>query len=352
MNDKKEFNDMIKKKNQHIILFSLLIFLFLSIVIGISFGSISIPFGHSISILFDSITNNISPSYSNTEKIIILQLRLPRVFMAVIVGAMLSIAGIISQNIFKNPLADPYIIGVSSSAGFGSAFTMVLGLNFLGKFTIPFVSFIFSLICILIIFSFVYSKQKISMYSLLLAGIAISYIFSSLTSLILFLSADKSHMILSTLLGKLWGSSWEEVFVSLSILFPLLIILFFYSRELNILLLGDETAESIGVNVKKTRFILIIIMTLLSATSVAFCGTIAFVGLIVPHITRTIFGNDHKRLIAYSSIIGAILLVWADLLARIVFSPLEIPVGIFTTFMGGPFFIFLIIKNQKKKSLN
>jgi len=290
----------------------------------------------------------VEKTWSEAEEIIILQIRLPRAILAIIIGAMLSVAGVASQNLFRNPIADPYIIGISSASGFGAAIAMVLEIYILGKFTVPLLSFIFGLISVALIYLISKRRQDVMVYTLLLAGIAISYIFSSLISLVLYLSANKSHMILNVLLGHLWGVGWEEVIISAVIFILCTVWMYYYGFDMNLLLFGDQSAQSMGVNIKKTKMILLICMTLLTATAVAFCGTIGFLGLIVPHVARILFGADNRKLVLFSGVIGGNLLIWADLIARVIAAPLEIPVGIFTALMGGPFFIYLIVKNHKK----
>lgn len=154
-------------------------------------------------------------------------------------------------------------------------------------------------------------------------------------------------MILSILLGKLWGITWVEVKIAGLLLIPFTTILIFYGLDMNLLLMGDSSAQTMGVNVKRSKSIVLLCMTMFTATAVAFCGSIGFIGLIVPHITRLIFGSDNRKIIPISGIVGAILLIWADVLARILISPQEIPVGVFTSLMGGPFFIYLVIKKKR-----
>ena len=338
----------LKKPSNKILLLILLLLLVFSFLLALAIGSVEISIIKSFSIIFKAIGFPVDPIWTPSEESIILQIRLPRAILAIIIGAMLSIAGVGSQNLFRNPIADPYIIGISSAAGFGAAIVMVLEIYFLQKFTIPLFSFIFGFLSVVLIYFIAKKRQDVAVYSLLLSGIAISYIFSALISFILFISTNKSHMILNVLLGHLWGVGWEEVIISTLILILCTVGMYFYGFDMNLLLFGDQSAQSMGVNVKKTKTIILICMTLLTATAVAFCGTIGFLGLIVPHITRILFGADNRKLVLFSGILGGILLLWADLIARSIAPPLEIPVGIFTSLMGGPFFIYLIVKNYKK----
>ena len=338
------------KKLQILIVIALLSLLFFSIVAASMIGSVKIPFSNSVDVLLNQMGINTSLTHKRSDYIIIVKLRFPRIFMAVIVGAMLSVSGVAAQNIFKNPIADPYVIGISSSAGFGAAIVIALEITFFGKFTVPIFSFTFSIITIMVIM--VISKRatkssKLNIYSLLLSGIALSYTFSALISFILFFYNDKSHMILSILMGQLWGTTMDEVLISLTVLIVGGVILFFFGRDMNILLLGDETAQTMGVNVKRSKYIIIVFMTLLTAVAVAFVGSIGFLGLVVPHITRMIFGSDNRKLIVLSAIIGAIFLIWADVLARTLIAPIEIPIGVFTSLLGGPFFLYLVFKGKR-----
>lgn len=334
------------KKLGPIIIFFFLIF---SIVIAVIIGSVKIEISVAWAIFLNHLGFEVPEIWTPGEQIIILFLRLPRVLMAVVVGAMLGVAGVAAQGLFRNPIVDPYIIGISSAAGFGAALTVVLGLSiFLSFLTIPLVSFLFALMSVGFIYSLSRSRFRMSMTVLLLAGIAISFFFSAFTSFILYFAEDKVHFILSYLMGSFWGASWVDLYIELLVMIPGTIILFFYGRDLNVMVFGDEAAQSIGVNVEQSKKVILILMTLLTSTSVAFCGCIGFVGLIIPHCMRFLVGSDNRKLIPLSAVSGGLLLLWADVLARTLLSPLEIPVGIFTSLMGGPFFLYLVV--QKKKS--
>ncbi len=332
-----------------LVLIFIFFFLFLSIIIALSIGSVQIEFFKIIAIILDQIGFPIDEIWSSGEQVIILELRLPRVLMSVVVGAMLAVAGVAAQGLFRNPIVDPYIIGIASAAGCGVSLCVVLGFaSLLGLFTIPLVSFLFAMLAIIIIYKLSQTRYRMSMTVLLLAGIAFSFFFSAFTSFILYFSEEKVHYILSYLMGSFWGTSWVDLYIVFIVMVPGTIILYFYGRDLNIMVFGDDNAQSIGVNVEQSKRIILIIMTLLTSTAVAFCGSIGFVGLIIPHFMRLLVGSDNRKLIPYSAVGGGLLLLWADVLARNLISPLEIPVGIFTALLGGPFFVYLIV--QKKKS--
>ncbi|MFX1274810.1 MAG: FecCD family ABC transporter permease [Promethearchaeota archaeon] len=326
----------------------------LSIFFAISFGKGDIyqsnyDFPTIFSMILYKLGFPVNVTWSVADETIIMVLRMPRVLMAVVIGAMLGIAGVAAQGLFRNPIADPYIIGISAAAGCGTALSVLIGLNAIFLlFTRPLISFIFSILAVIIVYKLSKTRYQMSVIVLLLAGIAISFIFSSITSLLLYFSEDKVHYILYFLMGRLWASTWDEIFIVYLVLVPCIIIMFFYGRDLNVMVFGDEVAQSMGVNIEKSKKVILILMTLLTSTAVAFCGSIGFVGLIIPHIMRILVGNDNRKLIPLSALSGGLLLIWADLLSRSLVPPLEIPVGIFTSLMGAPFFIYLIV--QKKKS--
>lgn len=287
--------------------------------------------------------------WNKAELIIIMEIRLPRVLMAVVVGAMLAVSGVAAQGLFRNPVVDPYIIGISSSAGFGAALTVVLGISsLLSLMTIPLISFSFALLTVFIIYKLSQTKFKLSMTALLLCGIAFSYFFSAFTSFILYFSEEHIHFILSYLMGSLGGTTWMDFFIVLSVMIGGVILLFFYGSDLNVMVFGDEVSQTIGVNIERSKKVILILMTLLTSVTVSFCGSIGFIGLLIPHFIRLLVGSDNRKVIPFSAIGGSILLLWADVFARTIASPLEIPVGILISLIGGSFFVYLII--QKKKS--
>ncbi|OGN89944.1 MAG: hypothetical protein A2Y88_10895 [Chloroflexi bacterium RBG_13_48_10] len=336
-----------KQVFQRILIFFLILALILSIFVGILIGSVSIEPQKIWGILLHEMGFPIQETWMEGERLIIISLRAPRALAAAIVGAMLGIAGVAAQGLFRNPIAEPYIIGISSAAGFGTALIVGFGLLFLGIFTIPIISFTFALIAVIIVYGLSQTRFRLSLSALLLSGIALSFFFSAATSFILYLSEDQTHNILSYLMGSFWGVSWIEVYIMFCVLIPSTIALFYYARDLNLIVFGDETAQTTGVKVEQSKKIILFIMTILASTSVAFCGSIGFVGLIIPHTMRLIVGSDHRKLIPIAAIGGGILLVWADVISRSLISPLEIPVGIFIALLGGPFFVYLVVKRKK-----
>ena len=279
---------------------------------------------------------------------IIIDIRLPRVLLALLVGASLGGVGAIFQSLFMNPMADAYIIGVSSGAALGavSAIVFRLEVQFLGLSSIPIFAFIGGIVTVLLVYSISYRGQHNSMLNLLLAGLAINAFLSGLMSLLLLLSDTTLHGSIYWLMGGFSGRGWQHVKIILPYFIICSIVLSMYTREANIMLLGEEQAQNLGVNTHQVRRVLIIFSSLLTASAVSVSGVIGFVGLIIPHILRRIIGPDNRILFPASLFGGAVLLVLSDLVARIALSPNEIPVGIVTSLIGAPFFLFLL----KKKS--
>lgn len=276
--------------------------------------------------------------------IIIREMRLPRIIMALLIGMMLASSGTVVQSLFQNPLADPYIIGISASATFGAVLAYVLKLSSLyyGIF-----AFICSLLSSFIIFALTGMKGHLNISTLLIMGIAISSLLGAFTSFTMYFIGEDSFKIIMWTMGYLGDATWEKIRI-LSI--PLLIsIIYFYSlrHELDALLNGDEEAHSLGVNVEKTKRNLLIVSSLIVAFSVAFSGMIGFVGLIVPHTLRLIVGSSNKKLLPIVTLAGGVFLLFCDTIARKILAPIELPIGIVSSFLGAPFFIYLALKSRK-----
>ncbi|EOG7057860.1 FecCD family ABC transporter permease [Campylobacter fetus] len=263
--------------------------------------------------------------------------------MAILIGALLASSGVVVQTIFLNPLADPYIIGIASSATFGAVVAYIFGLE-----DIYYGIFAFIASCILSIVIFKLSKNGRSVATLLIIGIAFSSMLGAFTSLTTYLIGEDSFKIIAWMMGYLGGASWFKV--GLLTLPLILSLIYFYKKrnELNLLLSGDEEAKSLGADVDITKKRLLIVASLSVAFSVAFTGMIGFVGLIIPHILRMILGTSNNAvLIPISTLAGALFLLFCDLVAKNVLNPTEIPIGVVTAFFGAPFFLFLAIKYSK-----
>lgn len=312
---------------------------FLVFLLGVSIGTVYFPFLEVIkSIIFFRNSSGLDS--------IITQIRLPRVILALLVGASLGGAGAVFQSLLINPMADAYIIGVSSGSALGAVISIVFKVRFsiLGLSSIPIFAFIGGITSVFLVYAISSRGRHNQLLNLLLAGLAINAFLSSLMSFILLLSDTSLHESIYWLMGGFSGRGWEHVYIILPYFIISVLILSFFTRELNIMLLGDEQAQNLGVNVKQARRIIVIFTSLLTASAVSVSGVIGFVGLIVPHMLRILIGPDNRSLFPASILGGAILLTLSDLVARTALSPIEIPVGIVTSLIGAPFFLSLLIK--------
>ena len=263
-------------------------------------------------------------------------IRFPRVLAAFFVGAGLAVAGAAMQSLFRNPMADPYILGTSSGGALGASLAIV----FLGGFFIPIFAWIGAVVAILIVWSIAGRKGVISVETLLLTGIAVSFFFSAIVSFLIAIAGQNVHQILFWLMGGFWNASPTDAMLAAAILIPAGALLFFMGRDLNALSLGEETAAHLGIDATRARWTVLGASTLLVAGAVSIAGSIGFIGLVTPHIVRMLIGPDNRVVIPACILAGGIILVIADTLARTFFS--DLPVGIITAFIGAPFFIWLI----------
>ncbi|NVM29944.1 MAG: iron chelate uptake ABC transporter family permease subunit [Candidatus Helarchaeota archaeon] len=307
-------------------------------------GPVKIPPLTVLEILFNIPPHTWPPGYQT----IVLEIRLPRIILGALVGSALAVAGTAMQAMFRNPMASPYILGISSGAAFGASLAFVLGVNLLlGISAVSIMAFLFALLTIYIVYAIARKGEGTSVETLLLTGIAISSLFSALVSLLMYIAGEKLNTIWFWLMGGLWASNWNKVLFTFPLVFIGILILFFLSRQLNLLLMGEETALNLGLEVEKFKIFILIIASLITAAAVAVCGIIGFLGLIIPHIMRIILGPDHRNLLPASCLVGAIFLIWVDTLARTIISPVEIPVGIITALLGVPFFLYLLRTRKK-----
>ena len=321
------------------LLFVLLVLFFTGLLISLLEGPVETDFRD----LWDFITN-----HDKTLGIIFIDLRLSRALLAFLVGASLSLSGAILQGYFQNPMAGPFIVGVSSGASFGAVLSIYLGLS------IQFLGFslqsIFAFASGFAIVSFVYLlSQKKGVYkveTLLLTGIAAGAMASALTSFLIFLKAESFEQAVFWLLGSFALSEWNQIAAVFPYFFLCFILAQWLAKDMNLLVLGDDVAQSLGCPVNHIRKIFLAVSTLLAASSVSVSGIIGFVGLIVPHWIRILIGPDHRHLFFFSSLTGGVFLLYSDLLARTLLFPTELPIGIITAVIGTPFFIYLL--SQRK----
>jgi iron complex transport system permease protein len=335
-----------------VLLISLLLsfLLILILLLSIAVGSVKVKPFHSITILFQSLLG-LKRAGTETEQTIILSLRFPRALLAGLVGAGLSVSGAIFQALLRNPLADPYILGVSSGAAVGAIVAILMGLSTL-SFGLPLASFVGAFLTILVVFYFGRQDGKIHPNTLLLAGVITS---SFLSALIMFFISISQKEELRTIVFWLMGDFSFANDQAVRMIFPYVLlaflILYFHARQLNLILSGEENALQLGVNVERLKLLSYLSASLITAASVSMCGLIGFVGLIVPHSVRLVFGPDHRLLVPASALVGASFLIASDTLGRTLLAPVELPVGVITATFGGPFFIYLLKTRKVVRTL-
>lgn len=318
-------------------------------VVSAAVGPYNIPLSHVTGVGLSHLGIDYA-SYTRTEQLVIEQLRLPRVAVAILVGMALAVSGTTMQALFRNPMADPGIIGVSSGAATGAVIAIAFGLNTGVALVLPAMAFAGALGAAFLVYGIAVVGGRFSMSTLLLAGVAVSAFLGAIISTIIALVPNDENLrgIIYWLAGGLSGSSWEYVrLVTLPILGGSTLLVL-YGRDLNLLLLGDDIARSSGVNAVRTRAMLLFVAALVSGSAVAVSGTIGFVGLVIPHVLRLILGPDHRVLLPASALGGAVFLLVADTIARLVVRPAELQVGMVTAFVGAPFFVLLLLRNKRQ----
>lgn len=339
-----------RRKKNRLNISILIIILLMTSLFAITQGSVKIPLGDVFRVFAHTIGFNTDLTDLKTSHIFIVQnIRLPRIVLTCIVGGLLSIVGASYQAVFKNPMADPYVMGVSSGAAFGATIGIVFGfsVNFMGFGAMSMLAFIGSLTTVFIVYNLARVGTKISTTSILLAGIVMNAFLTSLISLMMIINQDDIARIVTWTMGSFNAASWDHVLLVAGPSFAGLLLLMFKARDLNAIVIGEEDAKNMGVNVEQTKKLILIYSSFMIAFSVAVSGIIGFVGLIIPHLFRLIFGADHRVLLPVSFFGGALFLVICDTLARSLVPNMEIPVGIVTAVFGGPFFLYLLNKNKK-----
>lgn len=319
------------------------------IIFSCGLGYYSVSAQEVIRIIFSSIGGTSLTDVDSTAGIVILDVRLPRIFCAVMVGGCLAIAGTVFQAVLLNPLADPYTLGVSSGAAFGAALSIVLtmfGLAAPGHYFISFMAFAGAIATLILVFSLSSTDRGFSSNTLILSGVIVAAILSAGIGFLKYLADEQVNVIIFWLMGSLSGKTWVELQLIITIALPAVILLLFFAKDMNVLSFGGKTAHSLGVNVIRTRKILLVAASLLTAACVSIAGVIGFIGLIIPHLLRRIVGPDNRILLPASFLGGGILLLLADTITRAVL-PNEIPIGILTSLIGGPFFCYIFIRNQR-----
>ncbi|MFH1382163.1 MAG: iron chelate uptake ABC transporter family permease subunit [Chloroflexota bacterium] len=313
-------------------------------------GSVKIPFETTIEVLFSKLPwLHITPTWARGTETIILDIRLPRIILASLVGAALATAGATYQGLFRNPLADPYLIGVAQGASLGAVIGFVLPATsqVLGIGTVPLFAFTGALVATAIVYGLSRVGKTVPVTTLILAGVALGALLGAIVSYLIISSGEKMHGIIFWLMGSFSLSQWTDVKLVLPYVVIGIGVILLYARPLNVMQLDEEQAQQLGINVERLKLVLLIAATMITAAAVSFVGTIGFVGIIIPHAVRLIWGADHRFLLPLSVLSGAIFLILADLIARTVQAPAEIPIGVITALCGAPFFLYLLRRRKR-----
>ena len=345
----------LQKRSQYLVFCAVMIgLLLLSFIMATRLGSVELKFDVIKKILANKITGRAvyRPTWEDSTEAILWSIRVPRILTAFIVGAGLTLCGTLMQALTKNPLADPYVLGISQGASAGAVSVIMYGyLYFLGGYGTMVGAFFGAVISIVLALRIATIRNKVTATQLVLAGIAVSALFGAITNYMIYhtkTGSDKVKTATYWLMGSLNGASWDKLkYASIAFVVCLIMILAL-TRNLDVLLLGDDVAVTVGVDTDKLKLIIIAVATLLTGVIVSVSGTIGFVGLTIPHITRSIVGTKHKRLIPASVLVGGTFLVVADIISRVIVAPEELPIGVVSAFFGAPFFLYLIRRSNGK----
>jgi len=343
------------ERRKRIILFCVIAFIVivLSAILVATIGAANIGFFNAARLMMSRLpligqyiqTDDLPQSYHT----IVLNLRVPRILLTLMIGGLLASSGTVYQSVFKNPMADPFILGISSGAALGAAIAIVFGWqsSYLGFSGVSLMAFISALATTFVVYRVANTAGKTPVMTLILTGIAMSFFLSAMLSLLITFNRDRVEAIVFWSYGSFSSAGWRQV----GVVFPLFIITTAYylwkARILNILTLGEESAFSLGVDVQMERKGLLLVASLATAASVAMTGIIGFVGLVVPHMLRLLTGPDNRSLIPYTILGGAWFMLISDTIARWIVAPTEVPIGIITSVIGAPYFVYLIIRNKK-----
>jgi iron complex transport system permease protein len=324
--------------------------LVLALLLSVAVGSVLIPPGTMLDLFRVRLSGIDTPAELKPFATILFSLRLPRTVLIAVTGAALAGSGAAYQGLFRNPLADPYLIGVASGAGLGAIMAMTFGgpTTVLGLMTVPAAAFAGAIITVMIVYELARVGRALPATNLILAGVAVSSFATALTSFLMLKSTGELRRALVWLLGGATMSGWQPVLAQLPYVVVGLGVLLVMGHALNVMQVGEEQAQQLGLPVERVRLLVVVAASLATAAAVSFAGIIGFVGLVVPHVVRMIWGADYRRILPLSVISGATLLLAADVLARVVMAPQEVPVGIIMALVGAPFFLWVLrrVKNQ------
>lgn len=325
--------------------FILCLILCISLVTALQFGSKFVPLDQIISALMPMIDANTTASMTDT---IITDIRLPRLIYSVLTGIGLSLVGLLMQTVTRNALADPYVLGVSSGASTGAVFTIIMGgLPFLGQYNTPIFAALGAALSIILVLLCVGKSN--SPVKLILIGMGMTGVFSAITMMIIYGAKHEAQVrsAMFWLLGSFAGIQWNDLPLTAIIITLFMLYIYMFNQDLDVLLLGNHEAAQMGLSVKQLQLSIVVISSIVIATLVSKVGVVGFIGLIIPHLARIIGGPKHKHTLLFSALIGSIVMIWSDVLSRALYSPEEIPIGVLTSLLGAPLFIWIIMNRYK-----
>lgn len=325
--------------------FVLCLILCISLVTALQFGAKFISQDQIISALLSMIDVNATASMTNT---IITDIRLPRLIYSVLTGIGLSLVGLLMQTVTRNALADPYVLGVSSGASTGAVFAIIMGgLPFLGQYNTPIFAALGAALSIILVLLCVGKSN--SPVKLILIGMGMTGVFSALTMMIIYGAKHEAQVrsAMFWLLGSFAGIQWSDLPLTAIIITLFMLYIYTFNQDLDVLLLGNHEAAQMGLSVKQLQLSIVVISSIVIATLVSKVGVVGFIGLIIPHLARIIGGPKHKHTLLFSALIGSIVMIWSDVLSRALYSPEEIPIGVLTSLLGAPLFIWIIMNRYK-----
>jgi iron complex transport system permease protein len=331
-------------------IFLLILGLSAVIIVSTGMGYMKIPVAAVVKIILTKMSGQLSliEGLDKLFPVVVIDVRLPRILSAAIVGGGLAISGVVFQGILLNPLADPYTLGVSAGAALGASLALLLNIGLLGSYSVPLFAFVGAVGTLLFVIYLSSSSGGVSSNNLILSGIIVAAILSAGISFLKYIADEQVAVIIFWLMGSFASKTWMDVSLTLLLVGIGFCVFIFYARDLNLMSLGNRAASSLGVDTRKVTIILLIMASLVAAICVSVSGIIGFVGLLVPHMMRLITGPDNRRLVPVSLLAGAILLLVADTITRAVL-PSEIPIGVLTALIGGPFFCYIFRKQQASR---
>jgi iron complex transport system permease protein len=339
------------QKKFSLLFLTLLVIVFLAIIVSTGMGYMTILPADILRVIGTSVFGDpsLSEGIQATVPYVVMDVRLPRILTAALVGAGLALSGVIYQGILLNPLADPYTLGISSGAAFGASLALLANVTMLGHFSTPVFAFVGAILTLLLVMRLSTFNGQISAQTLILSGVIVGAILSAGISFLKYLADEQVAVIIFWLMGSFASSTWNGVMLVGSSLAIGILVTIYYGRDLNIMSLGRRSSDTLGVETAKVRKILLLTASLVAAVCVAITGIIGFIGLIVPHLMRYLVGPDNRKLLPVSALAGAILLLSADTITRAVL-PVEVPIGVLTALIGGPFFCVIFRQKQKGKN--